>query len=180
MIANVIKDTVTIILMSPTGKICTNSIVNPVGLLKFSKCDKFHSRHLMFYVSGMVVSTKMLAASGIVGTLIEAVINSHDIYRFYQMLMDGRIDQDQFIELLVERLVIALCAQLGSLSGFCVASTPGYLIGGILGNIFGRVFGETATGYVVKFGASVVHFFENLIQEFKKGILPAGNHFHND
>ena len=171
--------------MNQAGKIFTKSIANSVGLLKILKCDNLDSRHLMFrnMFLGMVESTKVLAASALVGILIEAIINAHDIYRFYQMMMDGRIDQDQFIELLVERLVMALCAQMGSLSGFCVGGMPGYLIGGILGNIFGKVFGKIATGYVIKFGASVVHFFENLIQELKKGVggfLPGANHFHND
>ena len=109
------------------------------------------------------------AASGI----IEAVFTSDNIYRYYQMMQRGTIDEDEFIELVLKRLLIAVTsvagAELGSIAGFSVAGPVGLFLGGILGNISGRLLGR-AMGEAVVFGKDVVLA---LLERY-------GSHLHDD
>ena len=52
-------------------------------------------------IPGMTVGS--IVASG----TIEAVFTGEDIYRYYQMMQIGTIDEDEFIELILKRLLIA-------------------------------------------------------------------------
>ena len=111
------------------------------------------------------MSTEVIGRSAIAGVIIEAVISSHDIYRFYQMMQDGRIDKDQFVDLLFRRIVIALISvvggELGCVAGFYVAGPAGYFIGGILVNLFGRLIGRAVSGRAVEFGQEVVAYLKS-------------------
>ena len=111
--------------------------------------------------------TKAIGRSAAVGGIIELGISIHDIHRFYQLMKDGNIDNKRFMDLVIERLVIAFTSvagsQLGTVAGFYVAGPAGYVIRGILGmlgNMLGRKFGRVVSGDVVVFGKQVVNFLE--------------------
>ena len=110
------------------------------------------------------------AASGI----IEAVFTSDDIYRYYHMMQRGTIDEDEFIELVLKRLLIAVTsvagAELGSIAGFSVAGSVGLFLVGIFGNIFRKLVGR-AMGEAVVFGKDVVLY---LLGKY------LGSHLHDD
>ena len=98
--------------------------------------------------------------AGVVGTVvIETVLTGDDIYRFYKMLEKGTIDEDEFVELVIKRLIVALGTvagtELGSIAGFAVGGPAGLVIGGILGNILGKFTGR-AMGEALVFGRDVV------------------------
>ena len=110
----------------------------------------------------------MIGQSIAVGGIIELAISGSDIYRFYQMMEDGNIDQKKFIDLVLGRLVIAVTSvvgsQRGSVAGFYVAGPAGYVIAGILGvlgNMLGKRFGSVVSGDAVVFGKQVVDFLKN-------------------
>ena len=109
--------------------------------------------------SGKPIPTSAQVGGVIVGGIIEAVFTSDDIYRYYQMMKRGTIDEDKFTELVLKRLFIAITSvagvELGSIAGFSVAGPVGLVIGGILGNISGKLAGR-AMGEAVVFGKDVV------------------------
>ena len=82
-----------------------------------------------------------------------------DIKRYYQMLLQGTLDEDEFVEVVLKRLLIALTsvagAELGRILGFSVAGPVGLFLGGILGNMFGKLVGRVM-GKVVVFYKDVV------------------------
>ena len=97
---------------------------------------------------------------GVVGAaIIETALTGDDIYRFYQMWETGAIDEDQFTELVIRRLIVSVGsvvgAECGSVAGFSVAGPVGLFIGGITGNILGKFAGR-AMGEAVVFGKDVV------------------------
>ena len=111
------------------------------------------------YFSGKPIPSKVKVGGTVVGGIIEAVFTSDDIYRYYQMMEKGTIDEDEFTELVLKRLLIAVTsvagAELGSIAGFSVAGPVGLVIGGILGNISGKLAGRVM-GEAVVFGKNVV------------------------
>ena len=131
----------------------------------------------MFYkynFSGKPIPSKVKVGSAVTGCIIEAVLTSDDVYRYYQMMQKGAIDEDEFIELVLKRLLIAVTsvagAELGGIAGFSVAGPVGLFLGGILGNIFGKLVGR-AMGEAVVFGKDVVLA---LLERY------GGSHFHDD
>ena len=115
----------------------------------------------------------MKVGGAVAGGIIETVFTSDDIYRYYQMMQRGTINDDEFIELVIKRLLIAVTsvagAQLGKIAGFAVAGPVGLFLGGILGNISGRLVGR-AMGEAVVFGKDVVL---ELLERY-------GSHLHDD
>ena len=75
------------------------------------------------------------------------------------MMERGTIDEDEFIELVLKRLLTAVTsvagAELGGITGFSEAGPAGLFLGGILGNIFGKLVGR-AMGEAAVFGKDVV------------------------
>ena len=116
----------------------------------------------------------MKVGSAVAGGIIEAVLTSDDVYRYYQMMQKGTIDEDEFIELVFKCLLIALTSvagtELGSIAGFSVAGPVGLFLGGLLGNILGKLAGR-AMGEAVVFGKDVVLA---LLERY------GGSHFHDD
>ena len=90
------------------------------------------------------------------------------------MMQRGPIDEDEFIELVLKRLLIAVTsvagAELGSIAGFSVAGPVGLFLGGVLGNILGKLVGR-AMGEAVVFGKDVVLA---LLEKY------GGSHLHDD
>ena len=72
---------------------------------------------------------------------------------------NGNIDEDEFVELVIKRLLVAFGTvagtELGSIAGFTVGGPVGLVIGGILGNILGK-FACRAMGESVVFGRGAV------------------------
>ena len=109
--------------------------------------------------SDLVIPTKKKSGGTIVGGIIEAIFTSKDIFRYYQMMEDGTIDEDEFIELVCKHLLVTLTSvagkELGRIAGFAVAGRVGKFIGGLLGKIFGGLVGKVMAEVVV-FGKDVV------------------------
>ena len=135
----------------------------PMLLLPFTK-----------YFAGKPIPSKVKGVGAIAGGIIEAVFTSDDVYRYYEMMQRGTIDEDEFIELVLKRLLIALTsvvgAELGSIAGFSVVGPVGLFLGGIFGNILGKLVGR-AMGEAVVFGKDVVLA---LLERY------GGSHRHND
>ena len=95
----------------------------------------------------------MIGRSAFAGIIIEGIFSSHDIYRFWQLKNSGRIDQEKFTDLILERLVIGVTSvaggTLGNVIGFSVGGVLKCIIGGILGNILGRLFGRAVGSWCV-------------------------------
>ena len=87
------------------------------------------------------------------------VLSTDDIKRYYQMLLQGTLDEDEFVEVVLKRLLVALTSvagsELGRILGFSVAGPVGLFLGGILGNMFGKLVGR-AMGKAVVFYKDVV------------------------
>ena len=102
----------------------------------------------------------VIDAGGIIGSgIIEVVLSADDIYHYYQMMLQGTLTEDEFVEVVLKCLLIALTsvagAELGKILGFSVAGPVGLFLGGILGNIFGKLVGR-AMGKAVVFYKDVV------------------------
>ena len=127
-------------------------------------------------IPGMTVGS--IVASG----NTEAVFTSEDIYRFYQMMQRGTIDEDEFIKFVLKRLLIAVTsvfgaklgnevgAELGRMAGFYVAGAVGFILGGILGNITGRLYGRAL-------GEEIVSHKDAVLALLKRY---GGSHLHDD
>ena len=103
---------------------------------------------------------KVIHAGGVIGSdIIEVALSIDDIKRYYQMLLQGTLDEDEFVKVVLKRLLIALTsvagAELGRILGFSVAGPVGLFLGGILGNMFGKLVGR-AMGKAVVFYKDVV------------------------
>ena len=126
------------------------------------------------YFSGKPIPSKVKGCGAIACGIIEAVFTGDDVYRYYQMMQRGSIDEDEFIELVLKRLLIAVTsvagAELGSIGGFSVAGPVGLFLGGILGNILGKLVWR-AMGEAVVFGKDVVLA---LLERY------GGSHLHDD
>ena len=98
-------------------------------------------------------------AGVVVAGAIEAAFTVEDFFRFYKMLDEGVIDEDEFYELAIKRLMVALFtvagSELGPIVAFSVSGPSGMFIGAILGNIFGKLAGR-AVGEVVVFGKNIL------------------------
>ena len=115
--------------------------------------------HSTTLFSGLVIPTKEKSGGSVVGGIIEAIFTSVDIFRYYLMMKDGTIDEDEFIELVCKHLLVTLTsvagAELCRIAGFAVAGRVGKFIGGLLGKIFGGLVGKVMAE-VVLFGKDVV------------------------
>ena len=103
---------------------------------------------------------KVINAGGVIGSgIIEVALSIDDIKRYYQMLQQGTLDEDEFVEVVLKRLLIAVTsvagAELGRILGFSVAGPMGLFLGGILGNVFGKLVGR-AMGKAIVFYKDVV------------------------
>ena len=97
----------------------------------------------------------MTTGGGVAGGIIEAVFTSDDIYRYYQMMERGTIDENEFTKLVLKRLLTAVTSaagvELDAIAGVSEAGPAELFLGGILGNIFGKLIGR-AMGKAVVFG----------------------------
>ena len=93
------------------------------------------------------------------GGIIEEIFPSEEIFRYYQMMDGGTIDEDEFIYLICTHLLATLKsvagAKLNSIAGFAMAGHVGRFIGEILGRIFHNLK-RKVLAEVVLFGKDVV------------------------
>ena len=123
-----------------------------------------HSKILSF--AGKVVPTKLKVGGFAGAAVIEAALTADDIYRFYQMWDNGTIDEDEFVELVIKRLIVALVTvagtELGSSAGFAVGGPVGLVIGGILGNIMANLLEEQWENPLYLVGTLSYHFLPSM------------------